>query len=259
MTQTAQPRMAEGVIVLAAAALMALGLGGTVWWQSGRNAPAGEETEAADAAAAEEGLDARRALAEAEAEREAREAAETAARAAEDARIEAVARLELELEDARRQTATATAEKEQLEAETERLTAEVEDLRQKVLQLVDELESLPASGLTAAETNLGPAREPRPEAVQAGPGRYEVTGRALNEARVVDANEELRYAVLDVGSAQGVRPGMQFSVLDGDEVVAQLRAEEVRENVSGMVVEPVAGERFPVPNDRAILSRYADR
>jgi hypothetical protein len=246
MTQPAQPRIAEGMIVLAAAALMAVGLGGVVWWQPALRNRAAETDPGGGADAAEAKW--RQALAEAEqalaSERSARETAETAARAAEDARIEAAARKELESEGYRRQVAALTAEKEQL-------SAEVRDLQSKVLQLVDALESeSPPERAAATEA---------PAAVPAGPGPNEVSQRALNAARVVDANEPLRYVVLDVGSAQGVRPGMQFSVLEGDEVLAQLRVEDVRETLSGAVVELVPGARFPAPNDRAIVSRHVER
>jgi len=238
MTQPAQPRIAEGMIVLAAAALMAVGLGGAVWWQPALRNRAAETDPGGGADATEAAW--RQALAEAEqalaTERIARETAETAARAAEDARMES--------EEYRRQVAALTAEKEQL-------STEVRDLQSKVLQLVDALESEPPPERAAPPE--------APAAVPAGPGPNEVSQRALNAARVVDANEPLRYVVLDVGSAQGVRPGMQFSVLEGDEVLAQLRVEDVRETLSGAVVEPVPGARFPAPNDRAIVSRQVER
>lgn len=82
-------------------------------------------------------------------------------------------------------------------------------------------------------------------------------GRELEPAggvRVSDTSRELRMVVLDEGAAQGVRPGMVFSVLRGDRVIARVRTVDVRRNVSGAVVEERDGV-MPERGDRVIPGR----
>ena len=80
--------------------------------------------------------------------------------------------------------------------------------------------------------------------------------KVLHNVRVVDANEDLEYVVLDAGKQDGVRVGMVFHVMDGDEVVATLRAADVRDDLTGSTVEEVvASNRYPRPSDRVILGQ----
>lgn len=247
MTQPAQKApLAEGVMVLAAAAIMALGLGGVVVWQSGRTDmdSGGEDVEAA-AARQEELATARRELEQARQELEQeqiqRMAAETKAEEAVQAGVEVEARADLMANDSRLQLG-------RLRKENEELRADLLALRERPAPPVE------SGDETTADAESFPTPPP-----PVGIGSRDIAPRALNAARVVDANEALQYVVLDVGSDQGVRPGMQFSVLEGDQVLAQLRAEDVRETLSGAVVERVVGERFPTPDDRAIVTRHVER
>jgi hypothetical protein len=62
-------------------------------------------------------------------------------------------------------------------------------------------------------------------------------GGALESARIVEVNPQLRLAVLNVGLAQGARIGMPVAVLHGNRVVAQLQIVEVRKKICGALIE----------------------
>ena len=62
---------------------------------------------------------------------------------------------------------------------------------------------------------------------------------SLAVARVLEVNPKLRLVVLDVGAQQGARIGMPMIILRGDRVVAELRIVEVRQKISGALIESV--------------------
>ncbi len=78
------------------------------------------------------------------------------------------------------------------------------------------------------------------------------------EIRIVDVNPALRMVVLNAGAAKGMKPGMAFTVLRGEQVVAGLRVVDVREHVSGAVMEKVKRGRWPEKGDRIVPRRTTD-
>lgn len=68
----------------------------------------------------------------------------------------------------------------------------------------------------------------------------------LHEARVVSLKQELGVAVLDVGSRDGVKPGMPFEIYREDKPVARVLVTEVRKGVSGAVVQELMNAADPV-------------
>lgn len=82
-------------------------------------------------------------------------------------------------------------------------------------------------------------------------GEQDGPAPGVREARIIDANRELGYVVLDAGRRDGVREGMVFEVIDGEQTVARVRASDVREDLTGAAVEAVAAGRYPRPADRA--------
>ena len=235
----------EGFIVGLASLAMVVGLGGVLGWQSygpgaAKTDPGAEtkwQTELA-------GLNT-----DVESAVDRAEAAEAKVGLAEEARIEAQAATELELDGHRQRVRDLTDENGRLRSEVQDLGKETRALEDRVAVLAD------AASMAASQAVTEPDI---PAAVSAGVGQNEVANRALNDARVVDAKEAIGYVVLDVGSDQGVKAGMPFTVLDGDQVVAQLRASDVEEKVTGATVEKVVGERFPQADDRAILTRHSE-
>ena len=78
---------------------------------------------------------------------------------------------------------------------------------------------------------------------------------ALSRARVVDVSEDLGYVVFDAGSSAGLRPGMVLNVVRDDQVVARVRASEVKENLTGASVEETEAGAFPQAGDRMVLGK----
>ena len=70
--------------------------------------------------------------------------------------------------------------------------------------------------------------------------------KSLHEARVVSLKQELGVAVLDVGSRDGVKPGMPFAVFREDKPVARVLVTEVRKGVSGAVVQELTNPADPI-------------
>ena len=71
--------------------------------------------------------------------------------------------------------------------------------------------------------------------------------------RVLDVNKELGMVILDGGRRDGLRPGLQFAVIEKGQAVARVRVVDVRTAVAGAVVqEDSLG--FPRVLDRAVLA-----
>lgn len=64
--------------------------------------------------------------------------------------------------------------------------------------------------------------------------------KSLHEARVVSMKTEAGVAVLDVGSRDGVKPGMPFEIYREDKPVARVLVTDVRRTVSGAVVQELS-------------------
>jgi len=62
----------------------------------------------------------------------------------------------------------------------------------------------------------------------------------LTGGRVIDVKPDLALVVSDLGSRQGVKTGMPFQVWRGDKQVASVRVVDVRDAVSGAIVQSTA-------------------
>lgn len=83
------------------------------------------------------------------------------------------------------------------------------------------------------------------------------TTATVQDCRVIEINRELQLVVLNVGRVHGVRVGMPFTVLHDDVVVAHVKTVDVREKISGALIEraeksaPIrAGDRVKVSTAR---------
>ncbi len=68
----------------------------------------------------------------------------------------------------------------------------------------------------------------------------------LQNARIVSLKNELGIAVLSVGARDGVKPGMPFEIFREDKPIAKVLVTEVRNSVSGAVVQDLANVANPV-------------
>jgi polyhydroxyalkanoate synthesis regulator phasin len=141
-------------------------------------------------------------------------------------------------------------EHEITKAEVTRLTAEIDRLKKQVHVIRKTNEGL-TERLNRLTSVAGVSVVPA--ALKRAPG--DLASRVMRDVRVVKVDKALEYVALDVGSLHGVMPGMYFSVMDGDRPIAQLRALDVREDVTGASVDELLNGRFPGVNDRAILRK----
>jgi len=68
----------------------------------------------------------------------------------------------------------------------------------------------------------------------------------LQDARIVSLKNELGIAVLNVGARDGVKPGMPFEIFREDKPIAKVLVTEVRNSVSGAIVQDLANVSNPV-------------
>jgi outer membrane murein-binding lipoprotein Lpp len=68
----------------------------------------------------------------------------------------------------------------------------------------------------------------------------------LQDARIVSLKNELGIAVLNVGVRDGVKPGMPFEIFREDKPIAKVLVTEVRNSVSGAIVQDLANVSNPV-------------
>jgi len=74
----------------------------------------------------------------------------------------------------------------------------------------------------------------------------------LQDARIVSLKNELGIAVIGVWARDGVKPGMPFEIFREDKPIAKVLVTEVRNSVSGAVVQELASVTDPVRvGDRA--------
>ena len=113
----------------------------------------------------------------------------------------------------------------------ERLTA----LTESVITLLKTSEGINAKARLRVEENLRAANAliGRSASGQGNPA-------GLTGGRVIDVKPDLALVVSDLGSRQGVKTGMPFQVWRGDKQVASVRVVDVRDAVSGAIVQSTA-------------------
>ena len=132
------------------------------------------------------------------------------------------------------------------------LQIELAEARQQIRQMT---ESLALARTEADELRLRHSREAlldgRPEG-----GRVEVERTSLG---LVDANPALGMIAIDAGQADGLRPGMRFSVLRDQRAIARVRVAEVRDSISGAVVEETQAGEYPRKGDSLVFWKQPGR
>ena len=89
------------------------------------------------------------------------------------------------------------------------------------------------------------------------PGTNQVaaaTGNDGDAGKVLDVNKALQLVVLNLGRVNGVTVGMPFIVLHGDAVVALVKVVDVREKISGALIEKTEKSANIEVGDRVKLS-----
>jgi len=130
-------------------------------------------------------------------------------------------------------------------------------LRQEILEIEEQVRQLTME-LASARVEVDRVRLEEDRAELGVGGRLLRIPLASEEIGLIDVNRGLRMAVLDVGALRGVRPGMCFDVLRDGRYVARLRAVDVREMVTGAVIEDLQMQYPPVKGDRVIPRRVSE-
>jgi len=106
-------------------------------------------------------------------------------------------------------------------------------------RLAEQLQRLVAAIQTNGDvaTEVGRARVLLESSTHAQPAAE--TAGTIQAARVLDVNEKLRVAVLNVGELQGARVGMPFAVFRGDRLIASVKVVEVRRRICGALIGSV--------------------
>lgn len=116
-------------------------------------------------------------------------------------------------------------------------------LSEAIQVLIKSVEEINPQIRLTVETELRKTSEVlgAPNAAQAEP----VTA-TLNDGMVVDVKEELSLVVANIGEKQGVQVGMPFQVWRGDKRIGDVRVVDVRERISGAIVQNLESEELPI-------------
>ncbi len=131
------------------------------------------------------------------------------------------------------------AKKENAELQTQLI-----ELTETVLTLIQSAREIPADARMAAETQLRKAKEllgSAPEAVPATP-----FAASLSDGMVVELKDEFSLVVANVGDKQGVKIGMPFEVWRDGNRVGQVKVVDVREAISGAVIQNLENDKNPI-------------
>lgn len=128
---------------------------------------------------------------------------------------------------------------------------QTEQKRRDTLKALEALLATSQSLITDAR-NLNPEKRAEYEVavrtsrnVLEGKGQGPIAiGTSLNDGKIVDLGGELKSVVINLGKSQGVREGMPFWVIRGEnKVVGRLTVIIVREQLSAAVVDLSAGSK----------------
>ena len=105
-------------------------------------------------------------------------------------------------------------------------------LTESVMELLKTSEGIDAKYHLKVEERLRSA-----SAFIGGQESKNVSGAGLTTGRVVDTKPDLALIVANLGSRQGVKTGMPFQVWRGQKQIASVRVVDVRDAVSGAIVQ----------------------
>lgn len=131
------------------------------------------------------------------------------------------------------------------------LAQEARDLQRQVLYLSESLACAQAEldGLKAREDRIA-------FAAMKGTAPDDLGAASVvedQEYRILEVNRELGVVILNAGRPQGVRPGLELSVIRSEKVIGTLRVIDARSRISGAVVLRLE-KTYPRAQDRVIMA-----
>ncbi|HST30904.1 MAG TPA: hypothetical protein VLK27_08720 [Chthoniobacterales bacterium] len=183
----------------------------------------------------------------------------TASLAESNAEAEVFRRKFADLESRMDALGLASASKDRAKLE-QRLLAAVSDLRitqKERAELRDQLLGLNESLLRYLKTSQGGDAQARADVETQLRKTNELVGRStadkvnepqpgLMDASVLSVKDEWSFVVANIGEQQGVKIGMPLRVMRGDQKIATLRVVDVRQRISGAVIEDSGKEKIKV-------------
>ena len=140
----------------------------------------------------------------------------------------------------------------QLARQTLSLRRELAETKRQVMVLSEALAE------AKAESDLGKLR--RSKSALDEEWTWSASGAMTRDVvRLLDVSEPLGMVVVDAGRKDGVRPGMVFNVTRGQQNVARVRIADVRDAISGAVIEEVRLGGFPEKGDHVVLWKQPGR
>ena len=129
--------------------------------------------------------------------------------------------------------------------EKDKLSDQVVRMSEVMLRFLKSAVSTDAEARMAVETEMRAANEalglPGTQAVEA-----QAIPATLTDGMVISLKEEFALVVANLGSRQGVKIGMPFQVWRGDNLVGHVRVVDVREKISGAVIQDLSSTKDKV-------------
>ena len=70
----------------------------------------------------------------------------------------------------------------------------------------------------------------------------------ITDGEVISIKDELALVVMNIGRKQGVKEGMPFEVIRGDQIIGYIRVVDVRDAIAGAVIQSLTSERERIKN-----------
>ena len=129
-----------------------------------------------------------------------------------------------------------------VQAEKDKLSDQLVRLSEAMLRYLKTASSVDADAIMSVETEM---RNTSKSLNLPDNSPVAATGDSptLTDAKVISIKEELALVVANVGRKQGVKIGMPFQVIRGDEVVGLIRVVNVRDGISGAVIQSLETDK----------------
>lgn len=132
--------------------------------------------------------------------------------------------------DLEKKFSAAQDETKKIQAQLRDLQAQKKDLETKIKELETKPQAQPGvelGNIVVVPDQQNPANPPAPKPSEARPAAL-----ALPEARVLVVNKEYNFAVVSLGTKDGVEVGRKFSLFRGDKYIGDVEIAKVHETMS---------------------------
>ncbi len=127
-----------------------------------------------------------------------------------------------------------------LQKEKDASNEELVRLTEAVMDLLKTSEGIDAKARLAVETELRASAALTGAALNGESSDISSSGAGLTSGTVVEYKPDLALVIANLGSRQGVKTGMPFQVWHGDRQIASVRVVDVRDAISGAIVQNTA-------------------